>query len=151
VSSEPTGGGKPRYLLDTSALLTFSGDEPGADTVGILLAKGRRGEVQLHLSFLSVMEAGYKAYQARGEDGLATLLASLQHLPITRVDVSDELIALAARMKGMYRMSLADAWILATAKQLSATLVHKDPEFEQAAAEVQLRPLPYRSRHRGIP
>lgn len=90
------------------------------------------------------MEAGYKAYQARGEDGLAALLASVQHLPITRVDVSDELIALAARMKGMYRMSLADAWILATAKQLGAILVHKDPEFEQAAMEVQLQPLPYR-------
>jgi len=144
VSSESTGGGKPRYLLDTSALLTFSGDEPGANAVGILLAKGRRGEVQLYLSFLSVMEAGYKAYQARGEDGLATLLASLQQLPIIRVDVSDELIALAARMKGMYRMSLADAWVVATAKQLNAILVHKDPEFEQAAVEVQLHPLPYR-------
>jgi predicted nucleic acid-binding protein len=144
VSSDPTSSGKPRYLLDTSALLTFSGDEPGAGAVGALLAKGRRGEVQLYLSFLSAMEAGYKAYQARGEDGLATLLASLQQLPITRVDVSDELIALAARMKGMYRVSLADAWVLATAKQLNAILVHKDPEFEQAAAEVQLQPLPYR-------
>ena len=144
MSSEPTDGGKSRYLLDTSALLTFSGDEPGADAVGVLLAKGRRGEVQLYLSFLSVMEAGYKVYQARGEDGLAILLASVQHLPITRVDVSDELIALAARMKGMYRMSLADAWIVATEKQLSATLVHKDPEFEQAAMEVQLQPLPSR-------
>ncbi len=144
MSSGPTGGDKPRYLLDTSALLTFSGDEPGADAVGILLAKGRRGEVRLYVSFISVTEAGYKAYQARGEDGLATLLASLQHLPIARVDVSDELIALAARMKGAYRMSLTDAWVLATAKQLHATLVHKDPEFEQAAEEVQLQPLPYR-------
>lgn len=90
------------------------------------------------------MEAGYKAYQARGEDGLAALMASLQQLPITRVDVSDELIAIAARIKGMYRMSLADTWILATAKQLGATLVHKDPEFEQAAMEVPLQPLPYR-------
>ncbi|MBI2174548.1 MAG: PIN domain-containing protein [Candidatus Omnitrophica bacterium] len=144
MSSESASGGKPRYLLDTSALLTFSGDEPGADAVGILLLKGRRGEIQLYLSFLSVMEAGYKAYQARGEDGLVTLLASVQQLPVTRVGVSDELIALAARMKGMYRLSLADAWVLATAKQLNATLVHKDPEFEQAATEVQLQPLPYR-------
>lgn len=144
MSSEPTGGGKPRYLLDTSALLTFSGDEPGADAVGLLLAKGRRGDIQLYMSFISVMEAGYKAYQARGEDGLAALLASVQQLPVARVDVSDELIALAARMKGMYRVSLADAWVLATAKQLHATLVHKDPEFEQAAAEVRLQPLPYR-------
>ena len=137
----------PRHLSPVDVLC----DEPGAAAVGILLAKGHRGEVRLYMSFLSVMEAGYKAYQARGEDGLATLLASLQHLPITRVDVSDELIALAARMKGMYRMSLADAWVVATAKQLGAILVHRDPEFEQAAVEVRLQPLPYRSRHRGIP
>ena len=144
MSSGPTSGGKPRYLLDTSALLTFSGDEPGADVVGHLLAKAHRGEIQLYVPFISVMEAGYKAYHARGEDGLATLLASVQQLPITRVDVSDESIALAARMKGTYRMSLADAWVLATAKQLHAILVHKDPEFEQAGSEVQLQPLPYR-------
>jgi predicted nucleic acid-binding protein len=127
--------------------LTLSGDEPGADAVGALLDRARHGAVYVYLSFMSVMEAGYKAYQARGEDGLAALLASVQQLPITRVDCSDELIALAARIKGMYRMSLADAWILATAKHLDAILVHKDPEFESAAAEVQLHPLPYRSPH----
>lgn len=148
MSSEPAGGRKPCYLLDTSALLTFSGDEPGADAVGVLLAKGRRGDVQLYMSFLSAMEAGYTVYQERGEDGLATLLAFLQQLPIIRVDVSDELIALAARMKGAYRLSVADAWILATAKQLNAILIHKDPEFEQAAVEVQLQALPYRKHDR---
>ena len=142
--SEAAGSHKLRYLLDTSALLAFSGDEPGADTVGTLLTKGRRNEAHLYISFISAMEAGYKAYQARSEDGLADLLASLQQLPVIRVDVSDELIALAARMKGTYRLSLADAWVLATAKQMNAVLVHKDPEFEQAAAEVSLQALPYR-------
>jgi predicted nucleic acid-binding protein len=120
------------------------GDEPGAEAVEALLMKSRRRQAHGYLSFISVMEAGYKAYQARGEDGLANLLAYIQQLPITRIDVNEELIALAARMKGAYRLSLADAWILATAKQLDAMLVHKDPEFEQASAEVSLQALPYR-------
>ncbi len=145
MSVEKINGGKPRYLLDTSALLTLSENEPGAQLIESLLIKGRHGEVSLYISFMSVMEAGYKAYRVRGEDGLPHLLAYLQKLPVTRVDVNDELIALAARMKGTYRLSLADAWILATAKQLGATLVHKDPEFEQAKAEVSLQALPYRS------
>lgn len=144
MSAEKPNGDKPRYLLDTSALLTLSGDEPGAEIVDLLLVQGRRSEVRVYLSFMSAMEAGYKAYQARGEDGLANLLAYLQQLPVTRVDVNNELIALAARIKGTYRLSLADAWILATAKQLGATLVHKDSEFEQAKAEVQLQTLPSR-------
>ncbi len=145
MSVEKTNGGKPRYLLDTSALLALSGDEPGAQVVESLLVKGRHGEARLYVSFMSVMEAGYKAYRVQGENGLVNLLAYLQKLPVTRVDVNEELMALAARMKGTYQLSLADAWILATAKQLGATLIHKDPEFEQASAEVRLQALPYRS------
>lgn len=144
MSGKAANGGKPKYVLDTSAVLTLSGDEAGAAAVESLLLRSRRGEAQVYLSFMSVMEAGYKAYQARGEDGLAELLAYLEKLPIIRVPVTDELIAIAARVKGVYRLSLADAWVLATAKQLGATLVHKDPEFEQAKAEVALQALPYR-------
>lgn len=54
----------------------------------------------------------------------------------------DELIALAARMKGMYRMSLADAWVLATAKQLNATLVHKDPGSSKQPQKFSFNPSP---------
>ncbi len=144
MSTEKTDGERPRYLLDTSALLTLSGDESGAETVEGLLVKSRRREASVYLSFMSTMEAGYKAYQARGEDGLANVLAYVQRLPVTRVGVDDELIALAATIKGTYRLSVADAWILATAKQLGAILVHKDPEFEQAKTEVRLHALPYR-------
>lgn len=144
MSTGKTNGAKPRYLLDTSALLTLFGDEPGAGVVRSLLERGHRGEARLYMSCVSVMESGYKAYQVRGEDGLADVLAYLQQLPILRIDIHDELIALAARIKGTYRLSLADAWVLATAKQLGAILVHRDAEFEQAHAEIKLQALPAR-------
>ena len=44
-----------------------------------------------------------------------------------------------------YRISVADAWIAALAKDRNATLVHKDPEFEQVEAEVQVLKLPYKT------
>ena len=150
MSAKPTAGDVPRFLLDTSAVLTLSGDEPGAGTVEALLIKSRRREADVYLSFISVMEAGYKAYQVRGEDGLAQLLGYLEELPVERVDVNDALIALAARMKGAYRLSVADAWILATAKQLNASLVHKDPEFEQVATAIEQWRLPYKKRARSL-
>lgn len=146
MSTVKPNGRKLRYLLDTSALLTLSDNEPGAEMLTSLLEKARRDEVHLYLSFMSAMEAAYKMYQSKGEDGIATTLAYLQELPITRIDVSGDLLALAARMKGAHRMSVADAWILATAKQLDAILIHKDPEFEQAQSEVQLHALPYKGR-----
>ena len=132
------------YVLDTSALLAMTGDEPGADVVQSLLHKARRGDVTLYLSFMSVMEAGYQAFRVAGEEGLAKLLGYLEELPLQRVDVSDVLISQAAICRGSFRLSVADAWMLATAKQCSATLVHKDPEFEQAQAHVTLHALPYK-------
>lgn len=135
---------RPAYLLDTSALLTLTGDEPGAEQVQSLLQRARRHDITLYLSFMSVMEAGYQAFQVAGEEGLAKLLGFLEELPVQRVDVTDVLISQAAILKGTFRLSVADAWILATAKYTGATLVHKDPEFEQARAHVTLQALPYK-------
>ena len=144
MSTAKPNGNLSRFVLDTSAVLTYTGDEPGAETVGALLTKASHRQIALYVSCVSMMEAGYKAFQARGEDGLAEITAYLDQLPVIRVDVTDELILQAARMMGTYRLSLADAWILATARSLRATLVHKDPEFEPAADAVTLQALPYR-------
>lgn len=49
----------PRYVLDTSALLTLIEDEAGADHVQALLEQAKRGEVDLLVSFISFMEVYY--------------------------------------------------------------------------------------------
>jgi predicted nucleic acid-binding protein len=36
------------------------------------------------------------------------------------------------------------SWIAATAKSYGATLVHKDPEFDQLKEEIKLLHLPYK-------
>lgn len=51
----------------------------------------------------------------------------------------------AAELKAKYRLSAADAWIAALAKENNAILVHKDPEYEQIQNEVQLLNLPYKT------
>ena len=43
----------PRYVLDTSALLTLIEDEAGADQIQTLLEQAKRGEVSLLVSFIS--------------------------------------------------------------------------------------------------
>jgi len=47
-------------------------------------------------------------------------------------------------LKAAYRLSVADAWIAALAKERGATLVHKDPEFEQVEAVLEVLKLPYK-------
>ncbi|HMW21732.1 MAG TPA: PIN domain-containing protein [Nitrosomonas sp.] len=46
-------------------------------------------------------------------------------------------------IKATHPLSIADAWIAATALELEITLVHKDPEFEHLPELLQAR-LPYK-------
>lgn len=41
-------------------------------------------------------------------------------------------------------ISVADSWILATAIERNATLVHKDPEFDALSDRVAMTRLPYK-------
>jgi hypothetical protein len=53
-------------------------------------------------------------------------------------------LLLASRFKAQNRLSLADALIAGIASQLSAVLVHKDPEFEALNGALDLEALPYK-------
>lgn len=51
----------------------------------------------------------------------------------------------ARRLELGHRLSLADAIIAAHAVRENPILLHKDPEFDDLASQVQLEPLPYSS------
>lgn len=47
-------------------------------------------------------------------------------------------------------VSIADSWIIATAWQKEAMLIHKDPEYEQVKEIVELLPLPCKQMGSGV-
>jgi len=47
-------------------------------------------------------------------------------------------------LKAAYPISVADAWIAATALTTDTTLVHKNPEMEALADIIALKALPYK-------
>lgn len=55
----------------------------------------------------------------------------------------------ADRVKASHRLSLADAIIAAFALRQNAVLVHKDPEYEALAGEVELEALPYKPKQKS--
>jgi ribonuclease VapC len=130
------------YLLDTSALLTLRDDEPGAERVAELLALSQKGQVRCSGCFMTLMEVFYRVWKDEGE--LAGRLAYEQclSLPMDWIHESPELLERAAIVKAEQRLSLADAWIAASAEIASAVLVHKDPEFEPLS--IQQEALPYK-------
>lgn len=132
------------YVLDTSALLTLRSDEPGADRVAELMQEASQGKIACHGCFMSLMEILYRVWKNEGEAAGLAAYRRCQSLPIQWVHESTALLERAARVKALHPLSVADAWIAATALELQATLVHKDPEFEHLPG-LQEERLPYKS------
>ena len=131
-----------RYVLDTSAILTLIEDEPGADRVQTIL-----GEGQVGLPWVVLLETTYITRQEQGEAEANLRYALLKELPVTiGWEIDEPLLLTAARLKATHRISLADAMIAAYAIRQVATLVHKDPEYEPLASELDLEALPYKGR-----
>ncbi len=128
------------FLLDTSALLTFIEDEPGAERVEQLL----RTESVL-IPWMCVLEVTYVTQQERGAAEAERRYALLKSLPVTHLwDHDEALLLTAARLKASYRLSLADTIIAACAIRAHAILVHKDPQYEALDGQLQLEALPYK-------
>jgi predicted nucleic acid-binding protein len=132
------------YVLDTSAWLTLIEDEAGADTVQALLEQADAGEVTVLVSFMSFMETYYITLQERDAEEAQERVRLMAALPVLRVESTQTLGTLAAEFKASHRLSVADAWIAALAKERQATLVHKDPEFGQIGAAIEVLELPHK-------
>ncbi|MBI5526440.1 MAG: type II toxin-antitoxin system VapC family toxin [Deltaproteobacteria bacterium] len=133
--------GAETFVLDTSALLALKDDEPGASEVEALLRQHGRKEA-VFISFMSIMELAYILEQEQGEAAARLGVLQLKQLPLQVVESDEPLGLAAARIKARHKLSVADAWIAATAERLGATLVHKDPEFESLAGVVPQKTLP---------
>ncbi len=132
-----------RFVLDTSALLTLHNDEPGSKRVMDILVAAADGDAEVFGCFMSLMEVLYRVWKTEGETAGRAAYGQCQALPIVWMHESPALLERAASLKAQHAMSLADAWIAATALECEATLVHKDPEFELVDALMEER-LPYK-------
>mgnify|MGYP002642341305 FL=1 len=88
------------------------------------------------------MEIFYRVWKDEGEQAGRIAYEMVQSLPITWQHENRELLELSAKMKAQNSLSLADAWISASAILSNAILVHKDPEFK--SIDCQQLVLPYK-------
>jgi predicted nucleic acid-binding protein len=127
------------FLLDTSALLALRDNEQGANRISELLSDGS----PCYGSFMTLMEVFYRVWKDEGEAAGREAYADCFALPMVWIHESPEILQRAAVIKATHPLSVADAWIAATALELEVTLVHKDPEFEHLPELLQER-LPYK-------
>lgn len=127
-----------KYLLDTSAVLTFLEDEEGAEQVETLLR-----HKQVLIPYLVLLETCYITLQERSDDVAARRYALLKQLDVTFLwEIDEQTLLTAAQLKARYHLSLADAQIAAYALRNGAILVHQDPEFEAISEIGQQKALP---------
>jgi ribonuclease VapC len=139
-------GDSERYTLDTSAFIAHFADEPGSDRLEELLKSAGTGRVELFASFMTYMETLYRLWRERGEKQGKLTYLRLKALPVKRVDVSEGLLLRAGRLKAEFDLSVADAWVAATALLTGSRLVHKDPQFRPLDSRISLIELPMKTK-----
>lgn len=118
------------YVLDTSAVLALRGDEPGADRVAAVLRTGTAGHARVLASFMTRMEMLYRIACEEGQLAAEHAVRLLSASGVEWVSCDEEILLEAARIKTAGGLSVADAWIAATARCRKGLLLHKDPEFD---------------------
>jgi len=132
------------YILDACALLSLLNEEfgKGYEKVRNLLENATKGEATLCMSLINLVEVYYRYIQLKGVEVADTVMEQVKNLPIKFIrDISDEVFFKTARYKARYSMSLADAFLCATAKSLSAVIVTKDKEIKPAEKDGHLSVL----------
>jgi len=121
-----------RFVLDTSAVLALRGDEPGAERVERVLRAGLSGAATVLVSFMTRMEMLYRITADEGAPAAADAVRLLDAAGVQWVSCDAAILSAAADIKARGGLSVADAWIAATAAVHDAVLLHKDPEFAVA-------------------
>jgi predicted nucleic acid-binding protein len=131
-----------KYILDTSAILSFRDDEAGANYVENLLLEAEAGKIVVYISFISLIEVYTTVWETEGEESAKRTYAEMKMLPLTEVSSSEEVILKAGFLISRYGLPLSEAIIGGSALVKEAILVHKNATFEKISHLLQSVSLP---------
>lgn len=117
---------KSSYVLDTGPLyLYFAGDRRVTD----LFESIRRGFATGHTVELNLAEFYYKTCEKLGRDTALLRYTSLRHGPLSVASPDQTLTRMAGDLKCSHesQLSLADAYVIALARQVRGQLYTTDP------------------------
>lgn len=127
-----------RVVLDSFALLAFLRGEAGEERVAELLERAGIRDEPLHMTEVNYAEVKYIVIRRDGSDRWEEIATELPALPIEFHPVTRALADVAADCKARYKLSLADAFAAALAKERKAELVTGDPEFKALDKEIKI-------------
>ena len=125
-----------RYVLDSFALLAHLGDEAGAARVRAVLRVARLDRAEVFLSAINLGELVYITERERGLVEAQMALNAVEQLPVQILEATRERVLAAAHLKATHALSYADAFVVAAAQEMGATILTGDPEFRTVEALV---------------
>ena len=129
----------PVKVLDSFALIAYFRDEPGAETMEDLLVSAGKKDSPMLMTDVNYAEVKYSIVKKDGAAAWSEAAKVLQGLPIDFHSTSRALADAAADFKARFKLSLADAFAAALAKERKAELVTGDPEFKPLEKEIKVQ------------
>ena len=131
---------KPKaVVLDSWAVLAYLEDESSGPAVADLISESQVSGYPLYLSVVNAGEVWYILAREVSEAEAEKAIANLQQLGIQFVEVTWPVTRIAASFKVKGKMSYADCFAAALAKEKKAELVTGDNEFKQVEDEIAVR------------
>ena len=127
-----------RVVLDSFALLAYFRGEASATTVRDLLQQAASRDTPALMTEVNYAEVKYQLLRKEGAAAWAQAATLLTTLPIEFHPATRVLADVAADFKARYKLSLADAFAAALAKERKAELITGDPEFKALAKEIKI-------------
>lgn len=125
-------------MLDSYAVLAFLFKEKGYDKVLHLFEKAAQADQALLIAAPNWAEVRYMVERKVGAGRWSEVRHKLLGLPLEVVPVDQALAELAGEIKATRRMSLADCFAAALAKQGKADLYTGDPEFRSVEKDLKV-------------
>ena len=122
---------KPKYILDSYALLAYFQAEPAGVKVRNILKDALSNHATAYLSVISLGEIYYIIARKIGKKKADASVEDISCLPVCLIDATTERVLAAAHVKAQHPVSYADAFVVAAAVEHSATIITGDPEFKE--------------------
>jgi len=130
---------KPKTIvLDSWAIMSYLQGEPSAEKVADIIADAHEDDAPLLMSVVNAGEVWYIIARKTSEADADRSLRQLKQLGIDIIDADWEIAHQAGKFKAKNKMSFADCFAAALAKQKKALLLTGDSEFKQVDSEVTI-------------
>lgn len=131
---------KPRALvLDSWSVIAYLEDEPAGQRVADLIAGAHEDGLPIKMTVVNAGEVWYILAREASIADADQSVAELKGLGIEFVEADWKLTREAAGFKAKHKMSYADCFAAALAKEHKAELVTGDQEFKQVEGEVKIQ------------